>query len=220
MDNGFHLTIDTGITDLIPKAINMCDFYKNYYIWSSCASPAIHFFKISTDGNSSTKCPKGPHERYIVVTGSCPSCRWRHCGISECQGWRVNAVVLEMVHDRFEAGTKVFGGQWHQIFRPVYNTHVTLDNGMSTPMHRETKPATIGVHVSHGAFSEWWKSKYPAVEKFLFSSFALCRFGSLLWWSRFSQLALFNSPRSTGPIHLLTLTPALSRIVLIFSWIS
>lgn len=110
-----------------------------------------------------------------------------------------------MVHDCFEAGTKVFGGQRHQIFRPVYNTHVSLDNGMSTPMHRETKPATIGVDVSHGAFSDWWKSKYPAVEKFLFSSFALCRFGSLLWWSRFSQLALFNSPRSTGPIHYLRL---------------
>lgn len=52
----------------------MCDFTKNYYIYSSCLDPGAHFFRTSVDGNRKLACPKGPHERYIVQPGTCPLC--------------------------------------------------------------------------------------------------------------------------------------------------
>lgn len=52
----------------------MCDFTKNYYIYSSCMDPGAHFFRTSVDGNRKLACPKGPHERYIVQPGTCPLC--------------------------------------------------------------------------------------------------------------------------------------------------
>ncbi|RSM11378.1 hypothetical protein CDV31_006816 [Fusarium ambrosium] len=44
----------------------MCDFTKNYYIYTSCTDPGTHFCKTSTDGSRKHACPKGPHERYIA----------------------------------------------------------------------------------------------------------------------------------------------------------
>ncbi|KAM9882491.1 hypothetical protein VDGL01_03455 [Verticillium dahliae] len=52
----------------------MCDFTKNYYIYTSCIDPGAHFFRTSTDGSHKRSCVKGPHERYIVVPGACPLC--------------------------------------------------------------------------------------------------------------------------------------------------
>ena len=53
----------------------MCDYYKNYYIYSTCADPGIHFIRISIDGSRDFRCATGPHERYIVVAGTCPVCK-------------------------------------------------------------------------------------------------------------------------------------------------
>lgn len=58
----------------IPTHTRMCDFTKNYYIYSSCLDPGAHFFRTSVDGNRKLACPKGPHERYIVQPGTCPLC--------------------------------------------------------------------------------------------------------------------------------------------------
>ncbi|KAK4211079.1 hypothetical protein QBC37DRAFT_442346 [Rhypophila decipiens] len=52
----------------------MCDFTKNYYIYTACVDPGVHFFGTSVDGSHKRSCSKGPHERYIVVEGSCPLC--------------------------------------------------------------------------------------------------------------------------------------------------
>ncbi|KAH7142242.1 hypothetical protein DER46DRAFT_518153 [Fusarium sp. MPI-SDFR-AT-0072] len=52
----------------------MCDFVKNYYIYSSCMDPGIHFCRIFIDGSPKHSCPKGPHERYIILPESCPLC--------------------------------------------------------------------------------------------------------------------------------------------------
>ncbi|KAL2113358.1 hypothetical protein VUR80DRAFT_4195 [Thermomyces stellatus] len=52
----------------------MCDFTKNFYIYTSCIDPGAHFFGTSVDGNHKNSCPDGPHERYIVIPGHCPLC--------------------------------------------------------------------------------------------------------------------------------------------------
>ncbi|KAI1181552.1 hypothetical protein F5B17DRAFT_271052 [Nemania serpens] len=52
----------------------MCNFTKNYYIYTSCQDPGAHFFRTSIDGSRQTACPRGPHERYIVEPGQCPLC--------------------------------------------------------------------------------------------------------------------------------------------------
>lgn len=52
----------------------MCDFTKNYYIYTSCTDPGAHFCSTSTDGSRQQSCPMGPHERYIVIPESCPLC--------------------------------------------------------------------------------------------------------------------------------------------------
>lgn len=52
----------------------MCDFTKNFYIYTSCIDPGAHFFSTSVDGNHKNACPNGPHERYIVVAEPCPLC--------------------------------------------------------------------------------------------------------------------------------------------------
>ncbi|KAI1136993.1 hypothetical protein F5Y05DRAFT_93880 [Hypoxylon sp. FL0543] len=54
--------------------IIMCDFTKNYYIYTSCLDPGAHFFRTSMDGSKKHACPRGPHERYIVQPGQCPLC--------------------------------------------------------------------------------------------------------------------------------------------------
>lgn len=52
----------------------MCEYTKNYYIYTSCVDPGAHFFGTSVDGKREYKCERGPHERYIVVPGHCPLC--------------------------------------------------------------------------------------------------------------------------------------------------
>lgn len=52
----------------------MCDFTKNYYIYTSCTDPGAHFCSTSTDGSRKRSCPMGPHERFIVIPESCPLC--------------------------------------------------------------------------------------------------------------------------------------------------
>ena len=54
---------------------NMCSYYRNYYVYSSCLNKAIHYFKTAIDGDRSRSCGKSPHERFIVVVGDCPQCR-------------------------------------------------------------------------------------------------------------------------------------------------
>ncbi|KAF3803049.1 hypothetical protein GCG54_00009745 [Colletotrichum gloeosporioides] len=65
---------DLTIQRLASLSPNMCDFTKNYYIYTSCIDPGAHFFRTSVDGNRNRTCGKGPHERYIVVPGHCPLC--------------------------------------------------------------------------------------------------------------------------------------------------
>lgn len=57
-----------------PPTPNMCNFTKNYYIYSACSDPGAHFCKTSTDGSREQSCPAGPHERFIVIPESCPLC--------------------------------------------------------------------------------------------------------------------------------------------------
>lgn len=57
-----------------PPITKMCDFVKNFYIYSSCTDPGTHFFKTSVDGSRENACPQAPHERYIVQQGTCPLC--------------------------------------------------------------------------------------------------------------------------------------------------
>jgi len=52
----------------------MCEYTKNYYVYTSCLDPGAHFFSTSVDGNRDRRCARGPHERYIVVPGHCPLC--------------------------------------------------------------------------------------------------------------------------------------------------
>ena len=52
----------------------MCDFTKNFYIYTSCVDPGAHFFRTSVDGSRKYKCSKGPHERYIMLPEQCPLC--------------------------------------------------------------------------------------------------------------------------------------------------
>jgi hypothetical protein len=52
----------------------MCDFTKNYYIYTGCMDPGAHFFRIEIDGSRKRPCSKGPHERYIMAPGQCPLC--------------------------------------------------------------------------------------------------------------------------------------------------
>ena len=52
----------------------MCHYTKNFYVYTSCVDPGAHFFGTSVDGQKANSCPRGPHERYIVVPGHCPLC--------------------------------------------------------------------------------------------------------------------------------------------------
>lgn len=52
----------------------MCDFTKNYYIYTSCIDPGAHFFRTEFDGSRKRACSMGPHERYIMLPGHCPLC--------------------------------------------------------------------------------------------------------------------------------------------------
>lgn len=56
------------------RAFNMCNVTRNYYIYSSCRDPGVHYFQTEMDGDKTQACSQGPHERYIVQPGSCPLC--------------------------------------------------------------------------------------------------------------------------------------------------
>ncbi|APA06945.1 hypothetical protein sscle_02g017150 [Sclerotinia sclerotiorum 1980 UF-70] len=58
---------------IIPTS-KMCEYTRNYYIYTSCVDPGAHYFSTSIDGSKDRQCAKGPHERYIVVPGHCPLC--------------------------------------------------------------------------------------------------------------------------------------------------
>ncbi|EKD11875.1 hypothetical protein MBM_09954 [Drepanopeziza brunnea f. sp. 'multigermtubi' MB_m1] len=53
----------------------MCEYTKNYYIYTSCVDPGAHFFSCTTDGKKDRSCTRGPHERYILVEGKCYLCK-------------------------------------------------------------------------------------------------------------------------------------------------
>lgn len=60
-----------------PNGIKMCNYFKNYYIYSTCQNPAAHFLRTSLDGNKDTRCAESPHDRFIVVVGKCLLCAVR-----------------------------------------------------------------------------------------------------------------------------------------------
>ncbi|KAE8359531.1 hypothetical protein BDV27DRAFT_149512 [Aspergillus caelatus] len=53
----------------------MCNYFKNYYIYSTCREPNVHFIRTSIDGSKENRCNDGPHDRFIVVVGKCRLCR-------------------------------------------------------------------------------------------------------------------------------------------------
>lgn len=57
-----------------PTPVNMCNFTKNYYIYTSCIDPGVHFLRTWLEGDSKRNCALGPHERYILIPGCCPLC--------------------------------------------------------------------------------------------------------------------------------------------------
>ena len=59
----------------VPK---MCNYFINYYVFSSCSQPDSHILKTSLDGNKENCCSASPHDRFIVVIGRCHLCsRWK-----------------------------------------------------------------------------------------------------------------------------------------------
>ncbi|KAK0641400.1 hypothetical protein B0T16DRAFT_335165 [Cercophora newfieldiana] len=38
----------------------MCNFTKNYYIYTSCVGPGVHFFCTSIEGSRKGSCSQGP----------------------------------------------------------------------------------------------------------------------------------------------------------------
>lgn len=53
----------------------MCEYYKNYYIYSTCRDPAEHFIRSDYDGTiDDSTCKESPHDRYIIVMGLCILC--------------------------------------------------------------------------------------------------------------------------------------------------
>ncbi|EKV06766.1 hypothetical protein PDIG_67430 [Penicillium digitatum PHI26] len=53
----------------------MCNFFKNYYIYSTCSNPAAHFLRTEMEGTKDNgTCNDSPHDRFIVVVGKCILC--------------------------------------------------------------------------------------------------------------------------------------------------
>ena len=58
--------------------LKMCNYFINYYIFSSCSQPDSHILQTSLDGNKKSCCSASPHDRFIVVVGRCHLCsRWK-----------------------------------------------------------------------------------------------------------------------------------------------
>ncbi|VUC19888.1 unnamed protein product [Clonostachys rosea] len=43
----------------------MCNVVANYYIYTACRDPGVHFYASDTDGEIHLVCATGPHERYL-----------------------------------------------------------------------------------------------------------------------------------------------------------
>ncbi|RKU46456.1 hypothetical protein DL546_007388 [Coniochaeta pulveracea] len=70
-----RLALHLHVSNLSSSTLGaMCDYTKNYYVYTSCLDPGAHFFRTSIDGSKKNACPKGPHERYIMIAGQCPLC--------------------------------------------------------------------------------------------------------------------------------------------------
>jgi hypothetical protein len=52
----------------------MCNFTKNYIIYTSCIDPDAHFVLSSVEGSRKQSSGTGPHQRYILLPGYCPHC--------------------------------------------------------------------------------------------------------------------------------------------------
>ncbi|KGO70459.1 hypothetical protein PITC_014690 [Penicillium italicum] len=53
----------------------MCNFFQNFYIYSTCSNPAAHFLRTEMEGTKdNSTCKDSPHDRFIVVVGKCVLC--------------------------------------------------------------------------------------------------------------------------------------------------
>ena len=76
----------------------MCNFFKNYYIYSSCSQPDSHFLRTSLDGSKDGRCSEGPHDRFIIVVGKCHLCsRWSLTLTSSDFFWRQQPKLTRIV---------------------------------------------------------------------------------------------------------------------------
>ncbi|CAG8368106.1 unnamed protein product, partial [Penicillium salamii] len=58
-----------------PDGIEMCNYYKNYYIYATCNNPSAHFLRSEMEGSKdNSTCKDSPHDRFIVVVGKCILC--------------------------------------------------------------------------------------------------------------------------------------------------
>lgn len=74
---------------------SMCNYFKNYYIYSSCSQPDSHILRTSLDGSKESRCSDSPHDRFIVVVGRCHLCtRWNFY-------FRLSFVMLPRQQQRF-----------------------------------------------------------------------------------------------------------------------
>ena len=63
----------------VPK---MCNYFINYYVFSSCSQPDSHILKTSLDGNKENCCSASPHDIFIVVIGRCHLCSYEKFQLS------------------------------------------------------------------------------------------------------------------------------------------
>ncbi|KAH7330042.1 hypothetical protein BKA65DRAFT_508311 [Rhexocercosporidium sp. MPI-PUGE-AT-0058] len=93
----------------------MCEFTKNYYIYTSCLDPGAHFIGTSVDGMKDHKCSRGPHERYIVVPGHCPLCTpgFDTMSIHEKEGIDLTALTADAMKTRPGRGPKLQSHRCH-----------------------------------------------------------------------------------------------------------
>ena len=62
----------------------MCSYFKNYYVYSSCTQPNVHFIRTDMDGQNEYHCAEGPHDRIIIVVGKCLLCVSRWYDLCKC----------------------------------------------------------------------------------------------------------------------------------------
>ena len=54
--------------------VTMCLHFRNFYIYAMCNDPGAHFVKMTEDISMRGHCAQAPHERFIIIEGSCPVC--------------------------------------------------------------------------------------------------------------------------------------------------